>query len=94
MGKGSGSSVNVVVTTKPRFVKKLPADVGVPIHRKKVWLTCIVECSPLCSISWYRNNTLLSNSTHYQVTGLSTITNWTKAILPSIVIVMFRSERR
>ena len=70
MGKGSGSSVNVVVTTKPRFVKKLPADVGVPIHRKKVWLTCIVECSPLCSIRWYRNSSLLSNSIQYQVQQL------------------------
>ena len=60
--------MNVVVTTKPSFVKMLPALSGAPIHRtKKVWLTCVVECSPLCSISWYRNNSLLSNSTHYQV---------------------------
>ena len=68
VGKGGGSSVNVVVTTKPSFVKMLPSLSGAPIHRtKKVWLTCVVECSPLCSISWYSNNSLLTNSTLYQV---------------------------
>ena len=41
----------------------------------EVWLTCTVECSPLCSVSWYRNNSLLSNSTQYQVLQLQLTTS-------------------
>ena len=67
VGKGSGSSVSVVVTTKPTMVKMLPALSGAPIHRKKVLLTCTVECSPLCSITWYMNNSLLTNSSRYKI---------------------------
>ena len=33
----------------------------------QVQLTCIVECSPLCSINWYKNNSLIVNSTFYKV---------------------------
>ena len=33
----------------------------------QVVLTCVVECSPLCSISWTKNNTTISNSTEYQI---------------------------
>ena len=34
-------------------------------------LTCIVECSPLCSISWYRNQSLITNSTVFKVTDIA-----------------------
>lgn len=89
VGKGAGSSVSVVVTTKPSFVTPLPAHTGANIERKRVRglitsltclivlscnfmslqivLTCIVECSPLCSIKWYKNNSIVENSTYYQV---------------------------
>ena len=36
VGKGSGSSVSVVVITKPTFVKQLPPHTGAPIERKQV----------------------------------------------------------
>ena len=55
VGKGSGSSVSVVVTTKPTFVKMLPALSGAPVHRKKVsgrtqidlWAGCGRSCWPV-----------------------------------------------
>ena len=34
-------------------------------------LTCIVECSPLCSISWFRNQSLITNSTVFKVTDIA-----------------------
>jgi len=67
VGKGLGSSVSVLVTTKPAFVKMLTPNSGAPIDRKKVVLTCVVECSPLCSIRWSKNSSLIKNSSEYQI---------------------------
>ena len=36
VGKGAGSSVSVVVTTKPSFVTPLPAHTGANIESKRV----------------------------------------------------------
>ena len=36
VGKGTGSSVRIVVTTQPKFVKKLPKHTGAPLQKKQV----------------------------------------------------------
>ena len=42
VGKGKGSSVSVVVTTRPTFVKQLPPNTGAPIDRKQVNFVIVV----------------------------------------------------
>ena len=51
----------------------------------QVLLTCVVECSPLCSISWYRNNSLLSNSSQYQVVETVRLRDYTTNTLSHVV---------
>ena len=36
VGKGTGSSVRIVVTTQPKFVKKLPKHTGAALQKKQV----------------------------------------------------------
>ena len=85
VGKGSGSSVSVVVTTKPAFVRALPLNTGAHIDSARLVLTCIVECSPLCSIKWFKNNSIIENSTQYQINEKIKLRDYTTNTLSHVV---------
>lgn len=46
-----------------RGLKALNSITGAPLNRKNVKLVCVVECDPLCDITWFRNGLpILANS--------------------------------
>lgn len=57
----------LVFAAKPFFIVRLPPYRGFLMNSKNVALTCRVECSPLCSISWRKDGLPLRNITHYRV---------------------------
>ncbi|XP_064471723.1 hemicentin-1-like isoform X2 [Ornithodoros turicata] len=55
----------------PSFLRALPETGGTLRNSTSVALECIVECDPLCDISWFRNNVSLADSPFFQVTNVA-----------------------
>uniref|UniRef100_A0A2P2I4X8 Neural cell adhesion molecule 1-like n=1 Tax=Hirondellea gigas TaxID=1518452 RepID=A0A2P2I4X8_9CRUS len=66
-GESVPGDVDIDVMARPFFITRLPPYQGFLMNSKKVSLSCRVECSPLCSITWRKNGLPLQNSTHYKV---------------------------
>lgn len=57
------------VTASPSFIRPLPLTGGSLRNASAVSLECVVECDPLCEVSWFRNNDSLADSPFFQVTS-------------------------
>ncbi|XP_045123893.1 uncharacterized protein LOC123511891 isoform X7 [Portunus trituberculatus] len=66
-GEGDRASVFIDVQAAPVFIDRLPPYYGALMSAKRVSLSCRVECSPLCSIEWLKNDMPLLNDTHYSI---------------------------
>ncbi|CAN7984482.1 unnamed protein product, partial [Ixodes hexagonus] len=66
---GAGPAAHWVLdaVAPPWFVRPLPATGGSLRNASAVSLECVVECDPLCEISWLRNNDSLVDSPFFQV---------------------------
>ncbi|CAN8014812.1 unnamed protein product, partial [Ixodes persulcatus] len=53
----------------PSFVRPLPVTGGSLRNASAVSLECVVECDPLCEVSWLRNNDSLADSPFFQVSN-------------------------
>ncbi|XP_063885393.1 B-cell receptor CD22-like isoform X4 [Scylla paramamosain] len=66
-GEGERATVFIDVQAAPVFIDRLPPYYGALMSAKRVSLSCRVECSPLCSIEWLKNDEPLLNDTHYSI---------------------------
>ncbi|XP_051156595.1 hemicentin-1 isoform X3 [Leptopilina boulardi] len=70
-GDGDSATTFVDVQAPPAFIKKLPPYVGFAYNASSVSIECIVECAPICNISWKKGDKLIdfSESKQYYVTN-------------------------
>ncbi|XP_025836986.1 hemicentin-2 isoform X4 [Agrilus planipennis] len=73
-GKSTNSSIGINVLAPPSFIQALPPYQGVLATSNNISLTCRVECSPLCSITWYQDGYKL-NSTNNPLYYTKTVTH-------------------
>ncbi|XP_043484947.1 hemicentin-1 isoform X4 [Leptopilina heterotoma] len=68
-GDGDSATTFVDVQAPPAFIKKLPPYVGFAYNASSVSIECIVECAPICNISWKKGDKLIdfSESKQYYV---------------------------
>ncbi|CAL4089282.1 unnamed protein product, partial [Meganyctiphanes norvegica] len=66
-GEGMKNTVEIDVLAAPAFIDRLPPYTGALMTSNQVSLTCRVECSPLCEISWYKDDYPFFNETHYTI---------------------------
>lgn len=50
------AEVSIDVKAPPDFIKKLPPYQGFLYNIETIYLTCRIECYPLCDIIWKQNN--------------------------------------
>ncbi|KAI4471624.1 contactin 5 [Holotrichia oblita] len=58
-GNSDPASISINVLAPPKFVQDLPSYLSILHTTKNISLTCRVECSPICSISWSKNGILI-----------------------------------
>ncbi|KAM7313409.1 hemicentin-1 [Ixodes scapularis] len=69
IGPPVSSSMLFRVESPPSFVRPLPVTGGSLRNASAVSLECVVECDPLCEVSWLRNNDSLADSPFFQVSN-------------------------
>ncbi|XP_033213429.1 uncharacterized protein LOC117170634 [Belonocnema kinseyi] len=71
-GDGDPASTFIDVQAPPAFIKKLPPYVGVAYNASNVSIECIVECAPICNISWRKGENFIdfSESKQYSVSNV------------------------
>ncbi|XP_074603560.1 B-cell receptor CD22-like isoform X2 [Brevipalpus obovatus] len=62
VGLGQRGYLYISPMASPRFIESLPKINGALYNAPSHSASCRVECEPICSISWYRNNVLINNS--------------------------------
>lgn len=61
-GQSIPATVAIDVSAPPAFIQNLPPYQGVLMSSKNISLTCRVECSPICYITWYKDGLQLSGN--------------------------------
>lgn len=64
-GSGENATTRIDVLAAPFFIERLPPYYGALMNAEEVSLSCRVECSPLCSIEWFKEDVPLHNDTYY-----------------------------
>ncbi|XP_065160558.1 uncharacterized protein nrm isoform X4 [Atheta coriaria] len=59
-GRSEPASKFINVEAPPAFIRNLPSYQGVLMTSKNISLTCRVECSPMCSVTWFKDGQLLN----------------------------------
>ncbi|XP_043230345.1 hemicentin-1-like isoform X2 [Amphibalanus amphitrite] len=62
VGSSAEGTALVDVLAKPQFIERLPLYLGALMNSSSISVTCRVECSPLCSLQWLRNDEVISAS--------------------------------
>ncbi|CAG0881271.1 unnamed protein product [Darwinula stevensoni] len=60
-GEGEPASVNVSVSAPPTFIDRLPPYHGALLSGLETRISCRVECSPLCTVMWLKNEVLVKD---------------------------------
>ncbi|XP_048512815.1 titin isoform X2 [Athalia rosae] len=70
-GDGDAATIFIEVSAPPAFIKKLPPYQGFVYNAANVSIDCRVECVPLCSISWFKDNVSMdfTNNNHYYLSN-------------------------
>ncbi|XP_042238894.1 titin-like [Homarus americanus] len=66
-GEGERATAKIEVLAAPVFIDRLPPYHGALMNSAEVSLSCRVECSPFCSVEWFKDDLMLLNDTHYKV---------------------------
>ncbi|XP_066591538.1 hemicentin-1 isoform X2 [Prorops nasuta] len=59
-GNGTSATTFIEVSVAPEFIKPLDEYSGYVYNATNVNISCWVECSPICTISWLRNDEFLN----------------------------------
>ncbi|KAK6619008.1 hypothetical protein RUM44_003390 [Polyplax serrata] len=54
-GEGQSFSTSIEVFAPPAFIERLPPYYGALMSAQHINISCRVECSPLCTVSWLKN---------------------------------------
>lgn len=68
-GQSENATVYIDVSAPPAFIQNLIPYQGVLMNLKNISLTCRVECSPLCGITWFKDGhklNLHNNPLYYE----------------------------
>nr|XP_053643781.1 hemicentin-1-like [Cherax quadricarinatus] len=87
-GEGERATLNVDVLAAPVFIDRLPPYHGALLNSAQVSLSCRVECSPLCTIAWLKDDTPLLNDTHYKVRQSAMLPDSSSGDLESVMSVL------
>ncbi|XP_043230348.1 hemicentin-2-like isoform X2 [Amphibalanus amphitrite] len=58
-GNSLEGKVDLKVYTKPQFIERLPLYLGALMNSSSISVTCRVECSPLCSLQWLKDDEII-----------------------------------
>ncbi|KAK3852685.1 hypothetical protein Pcinc_040738 [Petrolisthes cinctipes] len=61
------NTASVSVLSAPSFIERLQPYHGAVMNSAEVSLSCRVECSPLCNVSWLKDDQPLLNQSHYEI---------------------------
>lgn len=94
-GRSEPASKFINVEAPPAFIRNLPSYQGVLMTSKNISLTCRVECSPMCSVTWFKDGQLLNvdDNLLYYITNKNLPADVRKNDFESIESTLVRWER-
>ncbi|XP_035702985.1 uncharacterized protein LOC110843952 isoform X6 [Folsomia candida] len=88
-GLSPPATVNIDVFAPPTFIGRLQPYMGVLTTSKEVFLSCHVECFPLCEIVWLKNGLPIGETELYSIKTTTLPPDQTKSDFESVLSTLF-----
>ncbi|GLV32173.1 neuromusculin [Carabus blaptoides fortunei] len=97
-GQSPPGTVNIEVLAPPAFIVTLQPYTGALMNSKNISISCRVECSPLCSVTWLKNGRIIDDHNHlyyvnntryppdlrtYDFESIQSVLNWNMSAWPN-----------